>query len=415
MTTVQRLTDLTAVTTPAVDWSWHGWETSSANARGIVLYVFNQGAAYSDDGGATFTAIDANGLCQAHGATLIGDQVVMYSPYLEKFVWVILTTAQDMVLAVASPDEVAASGGTAWVSWLIPASSFGDGRSLFDRPTVACGFNFTYVAVNLGPISIAMRIPNSEIAEAQPLHVRWFQAVGLFWLRATENAGDTGHFAALSYVHVPVLEKDYVLNVRVFERPENANGPTYFDVPIAAVPTEGGIVDVPSGQWLANGRGSLQVLGITRRADELWLAWWANRTVKDGPGLHEFPQPHIEIAVVDLATRSLKTQLYMWNPDVAFVFPDLAVDSQGNIGLSFCWGGPRHEPQVGIGVLTWPVTWPVTNHLSMTSSPSLAAGGDYITIRRSFSPGSGFCAAGFTQDPPASAPTNHPRYILFSA
>ena len=414
MTTIERITDLTVTTTSAVDWNFNGWETSSANAGDVVVYTYNTGAAFSVDGGATFHVMDANALCQAHDASLSGDQVVMYSPYLERFVWVLLTTAQDLVIAVASASDIKSSNGTAWLSWLIPAVNFGDHTSLFDRPTVACGFRFTYIAVNLGRISIAIRLHNSEIAEAQPLHLGYIVAPDVFWLRATENAGDTGHFAALMYVTAE-NRREYISNLRVFEWPENANAATYFDIPIAAVPTEGGTVDIPSGQWLAKERGSLQVLGITRRTNELWMAWWANRTVKDPPApTHEFPQPHIEIAVVDLNTRTLKTQLYMWNPDVAFVYPDLAASSQGSIGLAFCWGGPQYEPQVGIGVLTWPTTWPITSHWSVTPSPTLGAGGDYITIRRSYSPGGAFCAAGFTQAPPDSARVNHPYYIVFS-
>lgn len=415
MTTIERVTDLTAVTSPSVNWNWNGWETSAANVGNVVIYTYNYGAAFSDDFGATFHPIDGNSLCQLHGASLVGDQVVVYNPYIERFVWVILTTSQDLVIAVASSDDVKSSRGTAWISWLIPAANFEGGELLFDRPTISCGEMFTYIAVNLGPISIAIRLHNGELAEATRLHLGYIVAKDVFWLRATQTTGGSGYFAALMNVRAVENGREYISNLRVIEWKQASGYATTFDVPIAVVPTEGGTVSVPSGDWLANGRGSLQILGLTRRGHELWAAWWGNRTLTDPPvPTHSFPQPHIGIAVIDLNARTLKTQLYMWNPDVAFVFPDLATSGVGDVGLSFCWGGPEYQPQFGIGVLTWPTTWPITSHWSITPSPSLLAGGDYITIRRCYPLSGSFCSAGFNQAPPASAPVNQPHYVVFS-
>jgi hypothetical protein len=49
--------------------------------------------------------------------------------------------------------------------------------------------------------------------------------------------------------------------------------------------------------------------------------------------------------------------------------------------------------------------------VSIAPGPSSAAGGDYISIRRSFPDVSALCAAGFNQMPPG--PKNHPHYVLF--
>lgn len=78
MTTIGKDTDLVDATVDTVDWTQHGWETCTASAFNVVIYTYNQGAAYSDDSGDTFHVMDANGLCSAYGKTLSGDQVVTY-------------------------------------------------------------------------------------------------------------------------------------------------------------------------------------------------------------------------------------------------------------------------------------------------------------------------------------------------
>ena len=411
MTTIAKDTDLVGATVDTVDWSRHGWETCAASAFNVVIYTYNQGAAYSDDGGDTFHVMDANGLCSAYGKTLIGDQVVTFIPRINQFAWVILTTDQNIVLALASPKEVQESRGTAWVTWLIPAKNFG--ANLFDRPSVSVGDGFLYIAVNLQDrsISIAIRLSINELSARGFVHFIYFVAPGVFWLRATQNTGSTGYFAALTYVKNPNGQQ-YISNMRVFAWPEKSDRITVFDVPISAVPTEGGIVRTPRGDWLTNGKGSLQILGLALSGNDLWAAWWGNRTVANPPAgtpTLSFPYPHIGIAVVNVATKHLKLQRYIWNAEHAFVFPDLATNPDGDVGLSFCWGGGQHEPQFGVGMLTGRSQ----SLISITPGPSVAAGGDYISIRMSFPDVNSFCAAGFNQMPPG--PKNHPHYVLFSS
>jgi len=408
MTTIEKDIDLVDATIGATDWNQNGWETCAASAYDVVIYTYNQGAAYSIDGGDTFHVMDANGLCAAHGKTLSGDQVVVFIPRINQFAWVILTSDQNLVLALASPEEVEASGGTAWVTWLIPPGNFEGGRSVFDRPTVSVGDNFLYLAVNLGPISIAIRLANEELSARGTIHLIYFVATGVFWLRAAQSTGSTGYFAALTNVQREDGQQ-FLSNMRVFAWREFDSLIHQFDVPITTVPTEGGTVRTPAGDWLANGRGSLQILGLARSGNELWCAWWGNRTVPSSAGIPtlSFPYPHIGIAVVNLVTSHLKAQRYLWNPDFAFAFPDLATNSDGEVGLSFCWGGARQDPQFGVGMLTGRDT----SLLSITPDPSSGAGGDYISLRMSFPDVNAFCAAGFNQMPPGAK--NHPHYVLF--
>ena len=418
MTTITKNTDVASATIDPVNWNQNGWETCAASAFDVIIYTYNSGAVYSIDSGATFHYIDANGLCARYGKTLSGDQVVIFLPTINQFAWVMLTGVgdQNMVLALASPEEIKDSGGTSWATYLIPPGQFGDGRSLFDRPSVSVGDYFLYIAVNLqqAGTSIAIRLSLEELKERRPVHLIYFVATpGVFFMRPTQNTGFTAYFAALMYVKHDGGQQ-FVSNIRVFAWPETSDTVSWFDVPIAAVPTQGGTVQTPlRADWLANGRSAVQILGLALSTrNELWAAWSGNRTIPNPPPdipTLSFPYPHIGIAVIDVSIRQLKSQRYIWNRNHAFVFPDLAADDLGDVGLSFCWGGGQYDPQFGVGILTGTDQ----SLISMTQGRSSGAGGEYVSIRLSFPEVYRFAAAGFNVMPPG--PQNRPHYVIFAS
>lgn len=382
---------------------FNAWETSAARAFDVVVYTGNLFAAYSVDGGATFSSMDLGGLCKAHGQSPCCDQVVIYIPSITQFAWVILTNEGNLVLALASPMEVRDSNGRSWTSWLIPAKQFGDGRSTFDQPTVAFGDNFLYITCNLGRIAIAIRLSISELYARGTVHLPYFIAPGVFWLRPALNTGQIGYFAAL------LASKDEeIRNVRIFSWTERTNKISMFDVGIQKVPRQDATVNAPNGPWLSNQKGNLQVLGSALTpVGHLWVAWFANRSMT-GSTTRTFPYPHIGIAVINVLTRKLERQRYIWNPEYAFAFPALATNAHGDIGLSFCWGGAKAAPQYGVGMLTGRDQ----SLISVTGDRnSSAAGGDYTTIRVSFPDVYTFCASGFNQILPG--PINHPHFVVF--
>lgn len=395
MTTIRTNTDLNDGVINSLD----GWETSAAKAFKVVIYTCNLFAAYSDDEGHTFHAMDLWGLCGAFGEKPIGDQVVIYIPQINQFAWVIMTQGQNLVLALASPTEVEGSKGKQWITWRIPANQFEDGVSKFDQPTVAVGDNFLYLTCNLGRVAIALRLSIAELFHRGTLHLIYFVAPDVFWLKPALSTGETGYFAAL------LADPS---RVRVFSWTERTDRITFFDLPIATIPTEDGTVKIPNGEWLSNQRGALQVLGLTRTGTQLWAAWFANRKVA-GQTANAFDQPHIEIAIIDVQGKRLVRQQYIWNPDFAFAFPALATNVTGDVGLSFCWGGPRSSPQYGVGI----ITGRDQRLFSVTSGDTAAAGGDYTTIRMSFPDVGNFCAAGFNQVRSDPVNVNHPHYVLF--
>jgi hypothetical protein len=405
MTVIRRNTDLNG--NGRSDSFSNGWETSVARAFDVVVYTGNLFAAYSVDGGDNFQAMDVYGLHKAHGQNPCCDQVVIYIPSITQFAWVGLTQEGNILLALASPNEIRDGQGRFWTSWLIPANQFGDGRSTFDQPTVAVGDNFLYITCNLGRVAIALRLSIIELYARGLIHLPYFIAPDVFWLRPALNTGQIGYFAAL----LGSTDSE-IRDIRVFSWPERSNTWAMFDIGIQQVPRQEGTITTPNGTWISTEGGNphaggLQVLGLTLTGPQLWAAWVGYRTIT-GQTRRTFPYPHIAIAIINVQTRRLEAQRYLWNPDFAFTWPALATNAQGDIGLSFCWGGEKNAPQYGVGMLTGRDQ----RLFSVTADPnSTAAGGDYTTIRPSFPDVYTFCAAGFNQLLPG--PVNHPRFLLF--
>jgi hypothetical protein len=420
--------------------NFEGWETCAASGAGVVVYTSNEFSAYSVDDGDNFLPLDPAGICNEKGEEFIGDQVVIYIPQISMFFWVIQTVAGNYVVAIARPDEIKSRGKDAWRAGTILSSRFGTGGEQMDFPELSIGSRFLFMSFNRGGHAIGLRMSLSEIKA--PRHVKagkkrvatpFFHATDNFWLRPVQNCGITGYF--VSQNNTP--ERGW--EIRVFRWNESAPLPDHIDFPIPTIPAEDWTVTNPDGnRWIPGPppgtRIDQRITGATRSAQYIWVAWTAARRVDDTSLLNYmgeidytiFPFPHIEIAVLNMDTGSVRMK-YLWNSKYAFAFPALATDGNGNVGISFCWGGgKRWYPQHGVGMLSVgmlsdrssEIKAPITKKrmttsslISTTSHPrTQGAGGDYISVRMS-DPPSRLCASGFTQD----SRTKHPHYVVFGS
>lgn len=398
MTTIKQRVDLNTGAN-----SIDGWETNGARARDVVVYTGNWFAAWSADGGNTFRTIDADGMCRRHGQSLCCDQVVTYVPKINTFCWILQTNEGDYVLAVASPEDVATSSGTRWTSYLIPAGRFGVEGAKADYPEVSYGDNFLYLTFNLiGKYSIGLRLKLGEIAERATLHMEYLAAKNNYWLRPVQATGSSGYFVAQNSASA----------LRVFRWGEPDHWFSWFDVKIPTIPTEEFAVKTPSGpEWLGStSKVDWHIYGATRANRFLWAAWNGARRVADQKQ-NRFAYPHIGIAVIDLQARALAEMQYIWNPEHGFAWPALATNARNEVGLSFCWGGNRWDPQHGVAVLTGPGR----SFLATTSGPTNGAGGHYISIRSAWPDEARFDATGFVQRQTPTAAVNNPQYVSFNS
>ena len=379
-----------------------GLETAAANAFDVAFLTANWTAAFSVDSGKKFTAISPFDLLKPLGLTFCCDQGVTYVPRINSFLWVLLSTEGPIVMAVASPEQIGDSKGLSWTIYQIPPSAFRRENEAFDYPDVSFGDNFVYMTANLMNKggALIVRMPIGDIAARATINTRYAFISDSSFICPAQLTGERGWFGAMQTAS----------SLRVFSwRESSLSLEPPFDVPIATVPTDDFHSFTPDAEdWLPDtSKISFEVTGAARSGQELWLAWSAGRKISGRPD-NAVPQPHIEIAVVNIQTRKLIRQRYIWNPDFAFAWPSLAANPAQEVAMSFAWGGGPFYPQHAVGILKGR-----EDFVSTTSGPSTGSGGHYVRVRMAFPNVNEFVAGGWVAVKDKGKVTNHPHYVVF--
>ena len=349
-------------------------EPSGASGGGIVFVTANWTAAYSTDGGSTFTQINPTTIFPADVIGFCCDQVVQYVPSIDRFIW--LLQGNGMRIASASPAQIRSSGGTAWTYWNLAPGVFGQPAGTgFDYPDVSVGSNSLYLSWDVGfPACPAgcnsglevVRIPLSQIQAGGTIFFAYTTPSdsALAWgSHLTQDTGDEIFWAA----------HDGNSALRVFSLAEGSN--TYFwrNVGISSWPNNTLTSTTPDNQdWLRFGFPGSSVIGATRSSNELWFAWNAGTD-------NNFQQPHVQMVTLDRGNNFRKTQqVQIWNNSYAFAYPALATNvCTGEIGLSLGFGGNGNYENHVVGIWGDFVVYSMTN-----SNLGVNRFGDYLTIRQ---------------------------------
>lgn len=274
-----------------------------------------------------------------------------------------------------------------------------------DYPQISFGDNYLYLTFNFFSTNgaILCRFHVGQLRERGTLHFQYFVAVNNSFICPSQLRGDRGLFVV----------QNTTSQLRVFVWRENNNTISWHDLNIATIPTEDWTIRTPDGsEWLTPAsKIDSAVTGAARSRMQLWAAWSGARRVLDRRET-SFPHPHIGIAVIDLQSMKLVQQRYLWNAEHAFAYPSLASNPNGEVALTFAWGGGNQRyVQHGVGFLTGQ-----TELSSTTNSQGITGGLHYITARMAFPEVDRFIGAGFNSPKDltkAAGYLNHPRYVLF--
>ncbi|MGW5153616.1 hypothetical protein [Rhodococcus koreensis] len=402
MTRILRNTDLSTGTwSPVIE----GYEPCAVAGHNVAMIAGNHYAAMSTDSGRNFTKLSPHDVVSRIGETFCCDQRLDYVPKIDHFIWTLLSDQGTIVLAVNSSEPVSASSGSEWYIYKLRASNF-DLDASFDYPQVSYGNDYLYVTAGLVGDpggTLIIRIPLVDIKRHQALHPQAVREPE--WLVCPCQLGGLGIFAGFADDGT----------VKVYWSPENTNAIHKRVIPISTVPVKDFSSITPDGDdWLPEtSKISSTITGAARSGNDLWLAWSAGRKYGNDQS-SSFPQPHIEMAIVDLAAMALKGQQYIWNREFAFAWPSLAANFEKPqaIGISFDYGGPTVYPQHAVGTL-----FPGRHFLRTTSAAkSSGAGGHYNDIRMNFPSTNQFVTGGFVQSKSNADPSvkkNRPHYIVF--
>lgn len=392
-------------------------EPSGATGGGVVFVSANSFAAYSTNGGSTFTQLDPTRIFPNDAIGFCCDQIVHYVPSIDRFVWLLQGSGfSGYRLAVASPAQIIASGGTAWTYWNLPASLFGS-CSEFDYPDMSLGNSFVYMSWDAGGCSSGgFQVARTSFAG--------LAAGGTITIEFTDPANGSmawgSHLMQNTGNEIFWAGHNKNSSMRVFSLAENSN--TYFwrDIGVSSWANNAPTSLTPDGQdWLCKnfngctGGGAFPgngIIGSTRVSNQLWFAWSAGTD-------NNFQQPHVEMVTFDRNNNFSKTQqVQIWNNSYAFAYPALTTNAcTGEVGLSFEYGGNGNYENHVVGF------WgDFVAYITTGSNVGTTRFGDYVTIRQTpptnADPGNLFSAFGYglnSVPAPGTGTQTDIHYVLF--
>ena len=131
-----------------------------------------------------------------------------------------------------------------------------------------------------------------------------------------------------------------------------------------------------------------------------------------------FPFPYVDVARFSESDRTLLDQPIIWNSNFAWIYPAVAPNTRGHLGISIFLGGgtcPTCFPSHVIGLIDDFAGPPGQFFITQTSSqgPNQNLWGDYITVRPHTPDGLTWSATGFTLQGGGDDANAVPQYVLF--
>ncbi len=401
-------------------------EPSGASGGGVIFMTVNSFAAYSTNGGITFTKLDPTTIFpNNYDGGFCCDQIVQYVPSIDRFIWLMLfapdpsSRTNRMRIASASPATIIATGGRRdWACWDL-TSGFFEISGWMDFPDLSVGTNYLYISCNqvdkagVGlPSDPERELPKGLLVARIPLgHIQTGAVIGVDWTpepwlspmatfsHLTQNTGDEVFWAGLMGTS----------RMRLFSLAEGSNFFFYRDREVSSWARNVHVSTTPDDQnWME--LSSPYVLGATRAGNELWFAWTSGAD-------QAFPQPYIRMVTLDRSNDfSVIRQVQIWNPTIAFGFPALATNGcTSEVGFSLEYGGGGEYQNHAVGFWGDFVAYPTT-----ASDVGITSFGDYLTIRQqppsAANPGNLFDAFGYglnTVPSPGEGVQTDVRYISF--
>lgn len=421
------------------------WDPSGAsvdNDKGeqVVFLTGNLYALLSTDGGATFKHLDPttifgniplDGMPKDLG--LCCDMNLTYIPRIDRFVWVLLThgsqigTKKDgkpingfnrLRVASASTQQVIASGGTSWIYWDMTTALFGFGPKAFlDYPDVSFTDMSLHISVMRTDVSglFVIRVPLANVQSGGTINIGYTNpsdGTSAYGARLAHESSD----AAYWFGH------DTVSRVRIFEWLDGSNTYSWRSRQISSWSNLADFTSidytsiVPDGvtNWLD--KNTWAIRGATVQGDTIvgagvqrtiLIAWNAGKDFG-------FPQPYVRLLPVVRVKAGGFTlwgtgpSSQIWNPDIAFNHAHLAINANGEVGISVGAGGASSHGTPVAGFVGDP-----TLYVSGVSTASIDIYGDYTAIRPHWPNTKLFSVSDYFLEAKATGYTVRHQYRLF--
>ena len=317
-------------------------EPHVGTAGPVVFMTSNWDAAFSTDGGQTFTFVNPYSEFGTIDGGFCCDQTVIFDPSRNLMIWQLqyvysATTQQNTyVIAWANPSSVASGG---WCSTRFTPGSFGLAAGLqLDYPHVALSNNYVWFTANVYDHSnpanwqttVIWNIPLDQMVPCGGYTFNYFVQAH-FNFTPTQSATSTMYWGS----------HNSTSSIRIYRWDEGAGTIFWDDVTIPA--------------WTRNlpyqcpGPDSLNWCGRNPNDGRIETGWVANGVIgfmwnagQDGT----YPYPYIYVARFNQSNRSAINQPIIWFSSYAWQFPAIGVNSFGDIAGSAYWGGGSNYPNM---------------------------------------------------------------------
>ena len=326
-------------------------EPSVDGSGKMTFLTANWFAARSINNGSSWSYISpfAN---YGYGTSFCCDQLTVYDAGHDRQLW--LRQYSDHL-------EISNSGGKDLAHWCTYAwrpTHFGlPASDVFDYNHIALSTSFLYVSTNVYDSNgfvgaLVFRVPLQEQAACAGLNYSYFGPRGTeFAIAFVNGASDTMYWGTNAVAGGLTSGSGF----RVFEWTDDGNTVTWFDRGISPF----AFMSVNGGQTCGSASGA--VMNWCQRTDSRMtgngyialpsLAQTVNGAASGpdndavigfafnaGPdGSH--PRPYIRRIYFRSTDMSYLGSSEIWNPDTAFLYPDMAPNAQGHVGIVWAWGG----------------------------------------------------------------------------
>ncbi|MER9316349.1 hypothetical protein NKI31_12690 [Mesorhizobium sp. M0659] len=368
------------------DTASHVCEPTVAQNGDVIFATGNWFACVSTDGGQNYVYVDPyRSFPDPVGSRFCCDQIAIYSSQADLFFWLLQYSADAngenvQRIAYASTAEVVNGN---WSFFDISSKALGFKGAWLDYPDLAVSSTFLYMTTNafqgqqwtgtaIARVSLASIVSGSIAAEK-------VISKKLFNFRVAQQPEGTVYWAS----HVTNSR------IQIFAWPDASATATSFgvDVPTFNSDQPYRSTTPDNKEWLE--RVDRRMTGGTQAGQQLFFAWTAG-----AGGVNARPNPYVQIACVDVATRTLVDSINLWDPVDAIACAALGTNGQNEVGVSYSIGGPGRFPSHVVGILTNPAIYKLT--FAGQRGPNDRKWGDYLCVRRCHPDNARFIAAGYT-------------------
>ncbi len=327
----------------------------------------------------------------------------LYIPQIDTFVWLLQYSANPsnenlQRLAFATTAEIKLGH---WRTFDLTPQSFGLSNCMLDFPDLAGSANFLCATTNAfrqdgnWDSTLLARIPYSAIVSGQ-ITADHLASKQNFGFRVAQNCGTQAIWA--SHQDTSTL--------RVFTWDETSAQATFRDIPVASWDLDDYSSLTPDQfNWL--GRADSRIVGATLAGKEVWFAWGAARG-----GVNKRPHPYVQIARLSADDFSVIDNINIWHSDNAVCYAALGSNSDGEVGVSYAYGGGQVYPSHAVGILTGAAPRYVAT-VQGAHGPAEERWGDYLSVRRHEPGRKLFAATGYTLQNGTGRQDGSPRFVLF--